>query len=58
LSVFPGNGIYILVLEGQLQANGQPLQRRDGLGVTQTNEVVVEATVDSELLAVEVPMFA
>ena len=58
LSVFPGNGIYIFVLEGQLQANGQPLQRRDGLGVTQTNEVVVEATVDSELLAVEVPMFA
>lgn len=58
LSVFPGNGIYIFVLEGQLQANGQTLQRRDGLGVTQTNEVVVEATVDSELLAVEVPMFA
>lgn len=58
LSVFPGNGIYIFLLEGQIQANGQTLLRRDGLGITQTNEVIVEATVDSELLAIEVPMFA
>jgi hypothetical protein len=57
-SVFPGNGIYIFVLEGQVQADGKTLQRRDGLGVTQTTEVAIDAIADSELLAIEVPMFA
>jgi quercetin 2,3-dioxygenase len=58
LSVFPGNGIYIFVLEGEIQAGGQTLQRRDGLGVTQADEISLQATADSELLAIEVPMFA
>jgi redox-sensitive bicupin YhaK (pirin superfamily) len=58
LSVFPGNGIYIFVLEGEIKADDRTLQRRDGLGVTQTNEAAILATADSELLAIEVPMFA
>jgi redox-sensitive bicupin YhaK (pirin superfamily) len=57
-SVFPGNGIYIFVLEGQVEADGRTLQRRDGFGVTHTSEAVLHATADSELLAIEVPMFA
>ena len=57
-SVFPGSGIYIFVLEGQVQADGKTLQRRDGLGITQAAEVSIDAVVDSELLAIEVPIFA
>src|ERR1700744_4537605 len=43
-AVFPDNGIYIFVLEGQVEADGKTLQRRDGLGVTNANEVTVHAT--------------
>jgi quercetin 2,3-dioxygenase len=57
-TVFPGNGIYLFVLEGEIQVEGQTLQRRDGLGVTQAGEIVVQAAADSEILAIEVPMFA
>ena len=57
-SVFPDNGIYIFVLEGQVEVDGVVLQRRDGMGVTNGNEVTVHATADSEVLAIEVPMFA
>jgi quercetin 2,3-dioxygenase len=57
-AVFPGNGIYLFVLEGEIQVEGQTLQRRDGLGVTQAGEIVVQAAADSEILAIEVPMFA
>lgn len=57
-AVFPGNGIYIFLLEGQVEADGKVLQRRDGLGVTETGEVGIHAVTDSEMLAIEVPMFA
>ena len=57
-SVFPGNGIYIFVLEGQVHADGKTLQRRDGLGITQGGEVAIDAVAESQLLAIEVPMFA
>ena len=57
-SVFAGNGIYLFLLSGEAEINGQVLQPRDGLGVTGINEVSIQATADSELLAIEVPMFA
>lgn len=57
-AAFPGNGIYFMVLEGQVQVDGQTLQRRDGLGITQSAEVSIHALAASEVLAVEVPMFA
>jgi quercetin 2,3-dioxygenase len=57
-SVFPGSGLYLFVLEGQIEAEGQTLQRRDGLGIIQVEECVVHALAQSEVLAIEVPMFA
>jgi quercetin 2,3-dioxygenase len=55
---FPGNGIYIFLLEGEVKAGTQTLERRDGLGVTDTSELTLSATSAAELLAIEVPMFA
>jgi len=57
-SAFPGNGIYIFVLEGQIEVNGKAMHRRDGIGVTQTGECSIHAVADAEVLAIEVPMFA
>ena len=36
--VFPGNGIYIFLLEGEVKSGTQTLERRDGLGVTDVGE--------------------
>jgi redox-sensitive bicupin YhaK (pirin superfamily) len=55
---FPGNGIYIFLLEGEVKAGTQTLERRDGLGVTDAAELTIQAAAASELLAIEVPMFA
>jgi len=55
---FPGNGIYIFLLEGEVKAGTQTIERRDGLGVTDTSELTLSATSAAELLAIEVPMFA
>jgi quercetin 2,3-dioxygenase len=55
---FPGNGIYIFLLEGEVKTGIQTLERRDGLGATDTSELTLSATSAAELLAIEVPMFA
>lgn len=55
---FPGNGIYVFLLNGSIEADGFPLQPRDGLGLTQTDNVRLVASETSEILVIEVPMFA
>lgn len=51
-----GNGVYVFVLSGELNVNGQSLQMRDGLGVWDTPELVFTATQNSEFLVMDVPM--
>lgn len=55
---FAGNGVYIFVIEGGVEAGGQSLERRDGLGLAGTEVVPVRASSVAEVLAIEVPMFA
>ena len=52
----PGNGVYAFVLEGDLKIAGQALNKRDGLGVWDTNSVDISAASDAKLLLMEVPM--
>ena len=51
-----GNGIYIFLLEGEIDVEGQTLERRDGYGIWDTDNVAVKATKDSRVLLMEVPM--
>lgn len=51
-----GNGVYIFVLEGALEVNGQKLNKRDGFGVWETNSVVLKAITNTKFLVMEVPM--
>ena len=51
-----GNGVYIFVLKGKIQINGQILNDRDGLGVWETDSIEVKAIDDVEFLMMEVPM--
>lgn len=52
-----GNGVYLFVLEGDFEVNGVTLNRRDGLGIWDTNKVTLKALSDNaEILVMEVPM--
>jgi redox-sensitive bicupin YhaK (pirin superfamily) len=52
----PGNGLYVFVLEGEVEVAGHLLSRRDGLGITEADSVDVKVTADAQLLLMEVPM--
>lgn len=49
-------GIYAFVLEGEITVNDEKLSRRDGLGVTEVNELLIRVETDAKLLLMEVPM--
>lgn len=51
-----GNGTYFFVLEGELEINNQKLSKRDGFGIWEFDTVDVQASADSKLLAIEIPM--
>ena len=52
----PHNGLYIVVLNGEITVADIILNRRDALGVSEFDKVEVEALKTSEVLFVEVPM--
>jgi len=51
-----GNGVYIFVLSGNLNADGFDLNSRDGFGVWDVNEITIKANADARFLVMEVPM--
>lgn len=57
-NAFEGNGVYVFVLTGSIGIGDITLANRDGLGITNTDSFTIRALADSELLAIEVPMFA
>lgn len=53
----PGNGIYLFVIKGSFTVDGQLLDARDGLGISDVNKVDITSNEDNaELLIMEVPM--
>jgi len=51
-----GQGLYVMVLEGDASVHGQPLERRDAIGVWDVEAVEIEANSGCSLLLIEVPM--
>ena len=51
-----GNGVYLFVLSGKLEAAGIPVESRDGLGIWETSEIPFRFTEPSRVLLMEVPM--
>lgn len=50
------NGVYVFVLNGSINVNGQQLQTRDGYGIWDTEKFTITAESDAEFLLMEVPM--
>jgi len=53
-----GNGVYVFVIEGEVTVNEQKLSRRDGLEITDTEQLNIKADSEAEILLMEVPMLA
>ena len=51
-----GNGFYIMTIEGEIEVNGEKLERRDAIGIWATNEIEIKANIDSKFLVIEIPM--
>ncbi len=52
----PGNGVFVFVLSGQVRIGDEVLDSRDSLGIHEVDSFELEATADSEVLLIEVPM--
>lgn len=52
----PGHGAYIMVIEGSVMINDQKLNKRDALGVSETENVEITALKNSDVILFEVPM--
>ena len=53
----PGNGAYIFLLEGILKINDATLNKRDALGVYETETITITTETESHILIIDVPMF-
>ncbi len=51
-----GNGFYIMNIEGKIEVNGEKLEKRDAIGIWETNELKIKANSDSRFLIMEIPM--
>ena len=50
------NGVYLFVIEGNINIDGQTLEKRDGFGVWDTDKIQFTAEKSSKVLLMELPM--
>lgn len=50
------HGVYVFVIEGNVEIAGESLSKRDALGIYETKNLNIKATSDTELLLIEVPL--
>lgn len=51
-----GNGVYFMLVDGEISISDQQLKQRDALGVWDTVTVSIQPTQNSTIVAIEVPM--
>ncbi len=51
-----GNGVYIFVLEGTIEVDGQKLDKRDGYGIWDAEHFSLTSNTEAKVLLMEVPM--
>ena len=53
---FKNNGVFLVVINGIVEVNGQQLNKRDALGISESESFTITSAANAELLAIEVPM--
>ena len=51
-----GNGVYAFLIEGSVQIDGESLEKRDALGIWDTEKFELLANQNSRVLLIEVPL--
>lgn len=51
-----GNGVFIMLIEGEATIAGKELKNRDAIAVSDTETVKLQANTDSKVLIIEIPM--
>lgn len=52
----PENGIYLFLIEGQLEINGETINERDAYGIVEFEAITITTKTPSKILIIEVPM--
>ena len=52
----PKNGVYLFLIEGEIEVNNQVLKARDAMGITDFDSFNIKISIKSKILLVEVPM--
>ena len=55
-NAFKNNGVFLVVINGSVEIDGQQLNKRDALGISEMENFTVKASENAELLAIEIPM--
>ncbi|MEO1031711.1 MAG: pirin family protein [Bacteroidota bacterium] len=50
------NGVYAFIIKGDVTINGESLNERDGMGLSNIEELTIASDSDAEVLLMEVPM--
>ena len=50
------NGVYLMVIEGEIEIDGNVLSNRDAIGITDAKDFQINVLQPAKLLVVEVPM--
>ena len=56
-NAFANNGVFLVNINGNAAVDGVTLGKRDAVGISEAESFTVTATEDTELLAIEVPMY-
>ncbi|WP_294824561.1 pirin family protein [uncultured Flavobacterium sp.] len=52
----PENGLYLFLIEGELEINGQAVKERDAFGAVEFDSLEISVKAPSKILTIEVPM--
>jgi len=52
----PAHGVYAFVIDGKVAIAGETLNARDGLGISEVDQIEINPSEDSKVLLIEVPM--
>jgi redox-sensitive bicupin YhaK (pirin superfamily) len=52
----PKNGVYLFLIEGEIEVNNQTLNERDAIGIVDFKQFEIIIKQKSKILLVEIPM--
>ena len=55
-SIEVGKGVYVFLIDGQIEVNGEQLDKKDAICIWHTDTITIKILATSEILLIDVPM--